>query len=139
MKKIIALGLIIFCLSFHAIAELPDISGLSNDELLRLQTAIIEEMGARKELPSFTAPIGDFEAGSDFPVGKYLITSPTPGTDITIFNDIQSLNADRPVLKKTTLYRSSQGSIAFDFKEGMIVNVGLGPARFEPYTGLVFE
>lgn len=139
MKKIISVLIaisIVFSLSI-AIADIPDIKSLTTDELYQLNREIIKEFGARKELPSFTAPLGYYEAGVDFPVGKYLVISPSV-TYITLYASMEDYKNDKPLSRKTTLYDSDEGKI-IEFTEGMVVLIDMSSARFEPYKGLVFE
>lgn len=140
MKKILIAILSLFILvnSCCALAEIPDIKGLSTDELHILQQEINKELGERKELPSFNAPIGVYEAGKDFPVGKYLITSPNYCTYITMYSSMSDYKSDKILERERTIYKNNEGKVV-DFVEGMVVFVDFNTARFEPYKGLVFE
>lgn len=140
MKKAlgIVLSLLLILNCCNALAEIPDIKGLSVDELHLLQQEIYKELGERKELPSFNAPIGVYEAGKDFPVGKYLITSPNYCTYITLYSSMEDYKNDKTLERKRTIYNNSDGKIV-DFYEGLVVFVDFNTARFEPYKGLVFE
>ena len=139
MKKIIAFAIVIimaFSLSI-SFADIPDIKSLTTDELYQLNKAIIKEFEARKELPSFSAPLGYYEAGVDFPVGKYLVTSSSV-TYITLYASMADYKSDKPLGRKTTIYDSDEGKI-IEFTEGMVVLIDMSSGRFEPYKGLVFE
>lgn len=140
MKKvlIVVLSLLLILNCCNALAEIPDIKGLSVDELHLLQQEIYKELGERKELPSFNAPIGVYEAGKDFPVGKYLITSPNFCTYITLYSSMDDYKNDKTLERKRTIYNNSDGKIV-DFTEGLVVFVDFNSARFEPYKGLAFE
>lgn len=140
MKKALSviLSLLLLISYCNALAEIPDIKGLSVDELHMLQQEIYKELGERKELPSFNAPIGVYEAGKDFPVGKYLITSPNYCTYITIYSSMNEYKNGKALERERTIYRSNEGKIV-EFTEGMVVFVDFNTARFEPYKGLVFE
>ena len=141
MKKLLSITLLVVLLlnTCIALAEIPDVKGLSIEELHQLQRAIIQELGERKELPSFNAPIGVYEAGVDFPVGKYLITSPNYCCYITIYASKSDYdNNNKPLERERTIYRSNEGKVV-DFTEGMVVFVDFNTARFEPYKGLSFE
>lgn len=140
MKKVIAISIvlmIVFSLSL-AFAAIPDIKSLSVDELHQLQAEIMEELGARKEVPSFTAPTGVYEAGVDFPVGKYVITSPDYCTYITLYASMTDYNNGKKLASKDTVYNGDEKKVVA-FTEGMVVFVDFNIARFEPFTGLVFE
>lgn len=141
MRKITALICVLVILSnvVFALAEIPNVSSLSNEELHQLQVDIIRELGLRKELPSFTAPIGIYEAGKDFPVGKYLISSPNYCTYITIYENMAAYTSGKALERKVTLYGNTGGTKVVDFREGMVVFVDFNTARFEPFTGLQFD
>ncbi len=139
MKKTLAivfLAVMIANCSF-ALAEVPDIKGLSVDELYSLQAAIIKELGERKELPSFKAPIGVYEVGIDFPSGKYLLSSALAISGITVYENAQSYENGKVLEKKSSIY--GDGGKMYDFKESMIVVVDAAPIIFNPYLGLIFE
>lgn len=140
MKKVLSviLSLLLLINYCNALAEIPDIKGLSVDELRILQQEIFKELGERKELPSFNAPIGVYEAGKDFPIGKYLITSPNYCTYITLYSSMSDYKNGKALERERTIYKSNEGKIV-DFTEGMVVFVDFNSARFEPYKGLVFE
>lgn len=140
MKKLLSITLLIVLLlnTCIALAEIPDVKGLSVEELHQLQVAIIQELGERKELPSFNAPIGVYEAGKDFPVGKYLITPPFYCTYITTYASMADYDNNKPLVRERKTYEYDEGIIV-DFTDGMVVFVDFSTARFEPYKGLVFE
>ncbi|MDD6681695.1 MAG: hypothetical protein PUE61_00795 [Clostridiales bacterium] len=139
MKRILALVLVLVALTGTVYADTVDLSGMTLEELRSLQISIITELGKRKEIPSFTAPISTYEAGKDFPAGRYEITAVNFCTYITIYDSKAQFNAGKPTVRKTTLYEEDGDSIVFDLQSGMIVEVGFSPARFEPFNGLVFE
>ncbi len=140
MKRALSVILSLFLLLNYcnALADIPDIKGLSVDELHLLQQEIAKELGNRKVLPSFNAPIGVYEAGKDFPAGKYLITSPNYCTYITLYASMDDYKNDNEFERERTIYNGNEGKIV-DFTEGMVVFVDFSSARFEPFTGLVFE
>ena len=139
MKKIISVLIvlsIVFSISI-SFADIPDIKTLNEDELYQLNRNIMEELASRNKVPSFTAPIGVYTAGQDFPVGKYVITAPSI-TYITLYNSMNDYKADKPIARKTTIYDNDAGKVV-DFTDGMVVFVDFSDARFSPYTGLKFE
>jgi len=74
MKKLIAMILILTLLVPAAVhADLPDISGLSFDELLQLKEKINLAMFECEEWQEVTVPAGVWEIGIDIPEGHWTI------------------------------------------------------------------
>ena len=120
-------------------AEAPDLASFSTADLFQLQNAIIQEIGSRKELPSFTAPIGIYEAGKDFPAGKYIIAPAPYVTYIDVYENRQMFADGIRIGHQDTLFEENGDRKMIELLEGMIVDVSIGNAHFEPYLGLVFE
>ena len=75
MKKLITLLLILAMLLPAAVlADLPDISGLSFDELVQLKEQINLAMWNSQEWQEVTVPAGTWKVGEDIPVGHWAIS-----------------------------------------------------------------
>lgn len=75
MKKLFALALaLLILLSSSALADLPDISGLSLDELLRLRELVDTAIMNSSDYQEISLPAGLWTVGVDFPAGTWLIT-----------------------------------------------------------------
>ena len=74
MKKLIALLIALLILPLSALAgDLPDISGLSYDDLVRLKDQINLAMWNSQEWQEVTVPIGVYEIGTDIPEGHWTL------------------------------------------------------------------
>ena len=60
-----------------AIAEIPDISSLTDDEIVELLSIVNEELVTRGISKSAELPAGKYTAGKDIPAGSYIITCKT--------------------------------------------------------------
>ena len=77
MKKLL-IGILILSmlLPAAALADLPDISGLSYDELVQLKEQINLAIWNSQEWQEVTVPAGAWEIGKDIPEGYWTITLP---------------------------------------------------------------
>ena len=88
MKKLLAVVLIAaLILPALAVADLPDISGLSYNELVQLKDKINLAMWNSQEWQEVTVPAGVWEIGVDIPAGHWTIR-PLPGgyVNVTYFD-----------------------------------------------------
>lgn len=75
MKKLIAITLILsLLLPAAALSDLPDISGLSYDELVQLKDQINLAMWNSQEWQEVTVPAGTWKVGEDIPAGHWSIS-----------------------------------------------------------------
>lgn len=94
MKKLITLLLIAaLLLPAAALADLPDISGLTYDELVQLKDKINLAMWNSQEWQEVTVPAGAWEIGKDIPEGYWTITIP-PDLTINVYY-CDKINASR--------------------------------------------
>lgn len=75
MKKVIALVIALVLLGSSAMAEIPDVSSLTDDELETLQKALSAEVSERGIEKSAVLVQGTYVCGQDIPAGSYLFTS----------------------------------------------------------------
>ena len=83
----------VFCRRFHccllaclllipaALADVPDLSSLTDDEILVLLDQVNQEVVSRGLNKTATLPQGAYIAGKDIPVGRYIFTSMARGDD----------------------------------------------------------
>ena len=75
MKKlIVAILMLALLLPAAALADLPDISGLSHEELLELRDAVSIELKKYEADQRITLDPGIWAIGKDIPSGRWLIT-----------------------------------------------------------------
>ena len=75
MKKIIAAIVVLVLFTGIAYAETVNLKGMSSEELIRLQTSILQELMDRGEVRSATIPAGIYTIGDDIPAGSYSIST----------------------------------------------------------------
>lgn len=64
-----------------ALADVPDLSSLTDDEILVLLDQVNQEVVSRGLNKTATLPQGAYIAGKDIPVGRYIFTSMARGDD----------------------------------------------------------
>lgn len=75
MKKLFCLLLVsVLVLPVFALADIPDISGLSYDELLQLREQVDIAIMNSAEHQEISLPVGLWAVGVDFPAGTWLVT-----------------------------------------------------------------
>ena len=60
-----------------ALADVPDITGLTDDEIVEMLGKINEEIVSRGIMKSAELPAGKYTGGRDLPAGSYIITCKT--------------------------------------------------------------
>ena len=79
MKRFLAIMVLVLMVVSSAAAEDIDLSGLSFDQLVQLQSRITMELMQRDEWQEVTVPEGIYLVGHDIPAGKWNIKSSNPG------------------------------------------------------------
>lgn len=150
MKKILSLILILaLAVPALALADLPDISGLSFEELVQLRDQINLAMWNSQEWQEVVVPVGVWKIGEDIPAGKWTISAASNNAYV----DTYIVYCD--VLEPSGLEGSARGSVFYyktlenknnnegwypksidiDCKEGLYIVISQGPALFTPYVG----
>ena len=136
MKKLITVILILaLLLPAAALADLPDISGLSSDELLELNHQIQMLLFSEKLVQGITVEQGKYIIGEDIPAGTYRIEI----TGIGGFYDLY----DKPDGKKiaagltgSTYHVDGIGKLILE--EGNYLCFTNSTFIFYPYTGVFY-
>ena len=134
MKRLITI-LLILALAVPAIslADLPDISGLTNEELVELNKNIQSILFSRQLVDGVTVPPGRYIIGEDIPAGTYRIEI-TGGTG---FYDVYDSPGGKTIATGLTgeLYDVTEfGKITFE--EGNELKLVNSTFIFFPYTGI---
>ena len=79
MNRFLCLLFVIVLIPVVSIADLPDISALSYDELVHLRDQINLAIWNSEEWQEVTVPVGIWKIGEDIPAGHWTIT-PIPDT-----------------------------------------------------------
>lgn len=142
MKKLIALLLILVLVPVASMADLPDISGLSFDELIQLREQLNLAIWNSAEWKEVTVPIGVWKVGEDIPQGKWTIRGENGYTYIQYCSELDSNGREGSVSGR--VYYSeiididsdlSPDSIDLDMYKGLYFIVKSGKAVFTPFTG----
>ena len=86
---LLAACMLLLC-ALPALAEVPDLDPLTNDELVTLLTRLNEELVTRGISKTAALPGGRYIGGSDLPCGRYIFTSMATGRDwgnVTVYTD----------------------------------------------------
>lgn len=150
MKKLLTVILILaMILPAAALADLPDISGLSYDELVELKDQINIAMWNSKEWQEVTVPVGIWKVGEDIPEGRWSITI-TPDTNakwasIKYCDRLNETGTDAGNMFLCDVYEhldvAAQDNerypqfIDITVKSGMYIVIGNAPVVFTPYAG----
>ena len=133
MKKLFAMILVLAMLPVFALADLPDISGLSESELLELSQQIQMRLFSEKLINGVRVPIGTYVIGEDIPAGTYRILSGDDISSIALYED----DSDRisELFTFGTYYNSAEiGKIVL--QEGVRIKIDYSSVMFFQYTGL---
>ena len=144
MKKLIAMILILaMLLPAAALADLPDISGLSFDELIELKQKIDLALWDSEEWQEVKVPIGVWKIGEDIPAGHWTITA-AKADDYFFIGYGSKLNATETEIDGDSIdgwwgissdySDSSMHRLDIVLSEGYYLQLG-HTANFVPYTG----
>ena len=150
MKKLITVLLILaLLLPAAALADLPDISNLSYDELVQLKDKINLAMWNSQEWQEVTVPVGVWVVGEDIPIAHWSISlSPDTsskwakiiycdrldesGTDAGNQFDCKIYSYLNVAAPSNDRYPQK---VDIDLQPGTYLIIGNGPVVFTPYTG----
>ena len=147
MKKLLSIILAVaLILPAAALADLPDISGLSYDELVQLHDMIMQAMWNSPEWQEVKVPAGTWKIGEDIPTGHWNIQISGHGL-ASIYYCEQVDELGQPVCWGAKYIRKSVSSedfnafgeeyahiVDFDLAEGWYLYFD-SPVIFTPYTG----
>lgn len=148
MKRLICILLFLLLFPVFSFADLPDISSLSYDELLRLRQDLNLFIWTSKEWKHVEVPTGIYVIGVDIPAGHWTIKPPAGEfVSIEYFKEVDETGR-RPldmfsnyVSESIADEKSSYASfiynreVDFVLKDGFYLIISSGPyAIFEPYV-----
>lgn len=85
MKKFLALTLVCLFLAPAAVADVPDISGLTFDELITLREQINLAIWQSEVWQEVTVPAGVWEIGKDIPAGTWSVRVPSESMSAFVY------------------------------------------------------
>lgn len=137
MKKLITIILALaLLLPAASLADLPDISGLTVDELLELNHQIQLRLFSEKLIDGVDVPAGDYIVGEDVPAGTYRmkVGFPSSGGYLTIYESQE---------RKISVVESFLGEYwgvteigKIELKDGNMIHLSGNTLRFFAYAGL---
>ena len=152
MKKLIAVTLVIaMFLSTAALADLPDISGLSYEELVHLKDQINLAMWNSQEWQEVEVPAGVWTIGEDIPEGYWTVTPKDciiafwygdklnetktgPGSGWDYHTGVAETLNGRVKKDGSWAYPEDLHQVSIDMKAGMYVYLR-NTCIFTPYSG----
>lgn len=125
-RRFLCLLLVSLLIVPAALADVPDISGLSDDEIVELTKKTNEELVRRGISKSAELPAGKYTAGKDLPAGSYVLTCKTDANHHGIVwasAPTDDLDKDYPSIlyKHVSFNEEEQFRITLD--EGGILNL----------------
>ena len=124
-----------------ALADVPDLSGLTDDEIIELQGKVNQELVSRGISKSADLPAGKYTAGKDFPAGTYIITCKTDDDHhgiVWVSAPGDDLNNDYPSVLYKHVSFNSEEQFRITIEEGGILNLPFA-ATLTISTGLLFK
>ena len=139
MKKLIAIVIILaLLLPAAALADLPDISGLTNEELIELNRQINLRLFSEKLINGARIPIGVYTVGVDIPAGSYHVELESNLTNSLIsIHYIDEKGEER--VNGSFMLGDIYGAYEvgkMTLEDGQFVEIEFSPAVFFPYSGL---
>ena len=149
MKRCLSFLLVLLLIPAFALSDLPDLSGLSFDELIQLRQQIDLALWSADEWQEVVVPVGVWKVGEDIPVGKWTISVASDNPEASIYImfcdklDASGHEADfNGAFRYYTVIRhqdspddSDPASVDLDCRKGNYIIIEYGSARFTPYTG----
>ena len=139
MKRFLCLLFVLMLFPVVSFADLPDVSGLSRDELLQL-SYIVQNLLFEKTLPDgILFPAGDYVVGADIPAGEYRadVVSDVGGV-ITIYPTKGDCEKNPLSYISETYLGNMWGTLVFRLvlENGNYVQLKYNSLKLYPYYGL---
>lgn len=124
-----------------ALADIPDTSVLTDDEIIELLNKINEELVSRGIAKSANLPAGKYIGGKDLPAGAYIITCKTDDSHhgiVWVSAEADDLNNQYPSILYEHVSFSSEEQFRVTIEEGGILNLPFS-ATLTISSGLLFK
>ena len=124
-----------------ALADVPDISGLTDDEIVELLGKVNEELVGRGIAKSAELPAGKYTGGKDLPAGSYIITCKTDDNHhgiVWVSAAGDDLNENYPSILYEHVSFNSEEKYRVTIEEGGILNLPFA-ATLTISSGLFFK
>jgi len=149
MKRFLCLLFLVVFLPVLSLADLPDISSLTYDELVQLKDQINLAMWNSEEWQEVAVPEGVWIVGEDIPIGHWSMTFPSDSSRKWVsftycdMLDESGTDAGNQFYCKIYSYQTIgspdndnyPGKVDINLKPGTYIVVNHGPIIFTPYSG----
>ena len=139
MKKLITLLLILaLAMPTLALADLPDISGLTTEELLHLDWAIQDILFERTLEDGVLLPAGTYVVGADMPAGDFRADAVSDvGGAVTVYKNVDAYNKSDDISR--VFLGNMYGTLTFHLflEVGNVVTIQYNSLRLYKYHGLM--
>jgi len=139
-KKIICLFLALLLFPVVSLADLPDISGLTRDELIELSHLISNALFDQSLPYGVLMPAGDYIIGVDIPAGDYRAdTVSDVGGSISVYRSKEEAEKHAMSYISELYLGEMWGTLVFrlTLEEGYYVRLRSNSLKLYPYAGLV--
>ena len=124
-----------------ALAEVPDVSALTDDEIIELLGKVNVELVVRGIAKSADLPAGKYTGGKDLPAGSYIISCKTDEKHhgiVWVSSAADDLNNQYPSILYEHVSFSSEEQFRVTIEEGGILNLPFA-ATVTISAGLLFK
>lgn len=133
MKKLfIMLMVIALAMPAAALADLPDISGLSHDELIQLNYQIQLRLFSEQLVNGVEVPPGTYIVGEDIPAGSYRLETKGQSVNYILYDGNKKIIGSGIAGK--AFDTMIIGKLVLD--EGTLIEINYASFTFYPYAGL---
>lgn len=100
MKKFLCLLVALFLVGSIALAEVVDLSSMTDDDLLALKDQVSQAVSDRGLIKEFQLTAGVYIGGVDIKPGRYILTATEVNDSVSIGlgKDVESLDSDKGIL-----------------------------------------
>ena len=140
MKKLFCLLLVLVLFPAACLADLPDVSGLSKEELIELDIIINNILFERSLPDGILIPSGDYIVGADIPAGEYRadVVSDVGGR-VAVYPSKEKAEKDSMSYLFEAYLGNMWGTLTFRLvlEDGNYLTIKYNSLKLYPYLGLV--
>lgn len=140
-RRLVCVLLVCLLLVPGTLADVPDISSLTDDEIIELLGKVNEELVGRGIAKSAELPAGKYTGGKDIPAGSYIITCKTDESHhgiVWVSAAADDLNNQYPSILYEHVSFCSEEKFRVTIEEGGILNLPFA-ATVTISAGLFFK
>lgn len=141
LHRFVCLLMVCLLLISGSIADVPDISGLTDDEIVELLEKVNDELVERGIERSAELPAGKYTGGKDLPAGSYIITCKTDDSHhgiVWVSAAADDLNNNYPSILYEHVSFSDEEKFRVTIEDGGILNLPFA-ATVTISSGMLFK